>query len=118
MQMSRRLSCVMNPTRHGLMVLTLLSSTLRCRLCRSGMSPGMVKETIWRFPPRDFVDAGEAAQDQAGPGGTVAFAHDILVLLQDSHLHRQGLEGLALVIGQDKDALELADERIVAGVKR
>ena len=29
----------MNPTRHGLRVPMLKSSTLRCKLCKSGMSP-------------------------------------------------------------------------------
>jgi hypothetical protein len=79
------------------------------------MSPAMVKETIWRL---HLVDAGEAAQDQTGPGGAVALARDILVLLQDSHLHGQAHERQALVIRQDKDARQLADERIVIEMEK
>jgi hypothetical protein len=64
-----------------------------------------------------LVDAGKAAQDQTGSGGLIPFAHDVLTVLDRSHLHRQGFEDLALVIGEDEHALELADKRIVARVK-
>ena len=66
----------------------------------------------------DLVDAGKAAQEQAGPGGTIALAHDVLIVLDDRDLHRQVLEGLPLVIGEGEDALQLADERIVVGMER
>jgi hypothetical protein len=65
-----------------------------------------------------LVDAGKAAQDQAGPGGPVALAHDVLMVLEHRNLHRQGIKDLPLVIGQGEHALELADERIVIGLKR
>jgi hypothetical protein len=38
------------PTRQVVRVPMLLSRTSRCRLWRSGMSPAIVKETIWRLP--------------------------------------------------------------------
>jgi hypothetical protein len=47
-------------------------------------------------------------------------ARDILVLLDGHNLHRQDFEGLALVIGEREDALQLADEEggreMVSGV--
>lgn len=63
-----------------------------------------------------FVGAGEAAQKQTGPGGTIARAHDVLTFLDDDDLHRQVFEGLSLVIGEGEYAVQLADEGIVFGI--
>jgi hypothetical protein len=67
---------------------------------------------------RHLVDAGKAAQDQTGPCGLIPLAHDVLTVLEHRNLHRQGLKDLPLLIGEREHALELADERVVARVKR
>ena len=57
-----------------------------------------------------LVGAREAAQDQAGSGGAIPHAHDVLVLLEGHNLHRQVFERLPLIIGEPEDALQLADK--------
>src|SRR3954452_22040242 len=46
----RTVSCEMNIALHAVSEAKLWSITSRWRLCRSGMSPGMWNENIWRLP--------------------------------------------------------------------
>ncbi len=62
-----------------------------------------------------LVGAGEAAQDRERSGEVVTLAHDVLILLEDSHLHGQVKQRLPLVVLGRKDALQPADERMVVG---
>jgi hypothetical protein len=65
----------------------------------------------------DLVDAGEAFQDQAALGRAVADAHDVPIRLVERDLHREAVEGLPLLVGQGKDALQLADHQAVGSFR-
>jgi hypothetical protein len=65
----------------------------------------------------DLVAAGEAFENQAALRRPVMVADDVLIGLEVPHHHRQGDDGVPLLVGQRRYALELADERMerVAG---
>src|SRR5215210_974822 len=65
---------------------------------------------------RELIHAGEAFEHEARPRRTIPLAHDILVCPELGYLHRQVREGLALLVSQREDALQLADERTVKGL--
>src|SRR3954451_8010326 len=75
----------------------------------------MWKAVIWRLPSAVILGAGEALQEHARPGGTVPLPHDVLVRPEVHDLHGQICERLPLAVGEDGDALQLADERMGRG---
>jgi hypothetical protein len=60
----------------------------------------------------DLVAAGEAVEDQAALRRPVLVSDDVLIGLEVPHHHRQGDDGVPLLVGQRRYALELADERM------
>src|SRR3954471_628907 len=60
----------------------------------------------------DLVAAGEGLQNQAALRRPVVVPDDVLIGLEVPHHHRQADDGAPLLVGQRRDALELADERM------
>src|SRR5215203_6644347 len=74
----RTASCGMNATLLATTVARLWSMTSRCRLCRSGMSPGMWNDMIWRL-------AGEPFEDRAALRRAVLVPDNVGVCLKIPH---------------------------------
>jgi hypothetical protein len=66
---------------------------------------------------RGLAAADIACDDRAGAHRAVAFAHDVLVGPEIGNLHGQAQERGLLLLGERGDALHLADERVVIGMK-
>src|SRR5215203_2048042 len=60
----------------------------------------------------DLVAAGEAFENQAALRRPILVSHDVLIGLEVPQHHRQGDDGLPLLVGKRRYALELADERM------
>src|SRR3954471_15222405 len=63
----------------------------------------------------DLVGAGEPVLDEKAARGAVANAHNVLVGPKVLDLDGQAFESGPLVLGEKKDALQLADERTNMG---
>src|SRR5215204_6248700 len=77
---SQTVSCGMNSALVAQSELRLWSITSICRLCKSGMSPGMWNENICRLLTfvGQLVAVDEALQDEAALGRAVALPHEVL----------------------------------------
>src|SRR3954451_7298253 len=74
----RTVSCEMNIALVAVSEAKLWSITSRCRLCKSGMSPGMEREYLALAFLGQLVAVGEPFQDQTALSRAVALAHEVL----------------------------------------
>jgi hypothetical protein len=90
--------------------------TSRCRLWRSGdLARDVERDNLPLAVVGQLVAAEKPLQEKAARGGTVALAHDILAGVERFDSPANALERVLLVIRENEDGFQLADQR--AGVE-